>query len=163
MSKKPATLKAREIVWAFIDEHHPDAWDDPQVLTSRELLEACVRVLRSHRITCYSPAHVRRWLSNPVANSPHVDEIALERAINFDWDVIRALTIRERQILGARLARMRDPFESESESARWGVRGRVAAPKSPRRLAWEQGTGAMQDALYRSVRTHRRQAEAVCA
>lgn len=55
-----------------------------------------------------SSSLVEKYLSG---EDPFIDPVAIERAMNFDWGVIGALTDSERSEFYARLADMEDPFD----------------------------------------------------
>lgn len=64
-------------------------------------------------------ANVISYLSNPDKYSPFVDEIAVERALDFDWDVIANLTPLEWEVVVDRLARMYDPWDYHASNGGW--------------------------------------------
>lgn len=53
---------------------------------------------------------VWRWLRDPAKYSPYLDEIALERAMHWDWGAIDNLSYAERREFVERMARHSDPF-----------------------------------------------------
>jgi hypothetical protein len=60
--------------------------------------------------TWTSAEQVGIWLNNPDKHSPYIDDIAVERALDFDWDVFDNLTPDERDVVYKKLARMKDPW-----------------------------------------------------
>src|SRR5690606_12897120 len=60
------------------------------------------------------PARIAALLADPARFSPFVDEVAIERALAFDWSVIARLSDLEWQTVTDRLAAMPDPWEMES-------------------------------------------------
>lgn len=59
------------------------------------------------------PARVGRLLADPARFSPFVDEVAVERALDFDWGAIERLSDVEWWEVVDRLAAMRDPWDLE--------------------------------------------------
>lgn len=90
------------------------------------------------------------WLTNPDRYSPFIDEIAVERAVAFDWSAFSSLTPAERREFGDRLAQMPNPL-SEPEVLPNGLarRKRTRGVASDRRTAYHRGTETQQ----RSVRS----------
>src|SRR5690625_1530792 len=93
---------------------HPDR--DPSML-GQDAWEALEEKPRSK--TMRSRANVEMYLSDPDKWSPFLDEIALERAIRFDWKVIDNLTPYEYQELVRRLSEMDDPWDYHVSNSGW--------------------------------------------
>src|SRR5690625_25584 len=93
---------------------HPDR--DPSML-GQDAWEALEEKPRSK--TMRSRANVEMYLSDPDKWSPFLDEIALERAIRFDWKVIDNLTPYEYQELVRRLSEMRSEERRVGTAAWW--------------------------------------------
>lgn len=110
-----ATIEKKRAVWDWIDDNRPELWDrplapdDPQL--TDDLLQTLADVANAVSKTPWTtPEVVRSWLSDTRTHSPYVDEIAVERALDFDWQVIDNLTRLERRVLVDRLQAMDDPF-----------------------------------------------------
>lgn len=100
------------------------------------------------------------WIGNAALNCPVIDEVAIERGLNFDWPVIQAMTIDERYELYRRLSEMDDPWENKKslldeiidDHAPSGS-NRQGRPVSARRRAFlsapEHLRGRMQGGLVR--------------
>ena len=93
---------------------------------------------------------VLTWLLHPERHSPHVDEIAVERALSFDWSAFSSLSPAERAVFGDRLARMPNPL-SEPEPG-GGDRGWAGVRPSSRRSAYGRGTYWQQRAVRGALR-----------
>lgn len=93
------------------------------------------------------PARVGKILSDPARYAPHVDEIALERAWQFDWRVIENLSDLEWQVFVERLAADPDPWELDS------VR-RSYRPKASGESEWSLGDLVLEAEV--DLRTARR-------
>lgn len=107
---------------------------------------------------------IRRFLSDPSLYSPFVDEIAIERALAFDWGVIARLSMRETEVFYDRLAAMDDPFEDAASThlipRKQGESGSTEIDlESPRRKRWLEGGDLWRDriasAVYRRQRAQR--------
>jgi len=107
------------------------------------------------------PSMYFRWLSVPEVFSPHVDRVAIGRALDFDWPVIEQLTNKERKLFVAALAEMDDPWgrgdgdlltEILREASPNGNIGRVVSDRS---LAWARGTATQRDTIVSAVRRAR--------
>lgn len=113
-------------------------------------------------------ARCRQWLSEPDKFSPFVDEVALERALSFDWPVIANLTPTERRELIGRLADMDDPWGYHATNAakvgvvigrgwgEWAYAVEDEAPdieefRSRRRHSFMQGSEQERTALQKAV------------
>lgn len=144
-------LDQRKSLWDWIDNHHPELWDQPAPLRySDQILSEMVGVLavpasRKHRLR----SSIRNWLSDPGLYSPHMDESALERALAFDWGVIERLSSVETAEFYSRLAAMDDSF-SEDEEDRDPITGKLRSA-SNRRLAWLSGSASQQNRVCMGV------------
>ena len=118
-----------------------------------------------------STRDAKLWLSQPETYSPFIDEVAVERAVNFDWDVIENLSRVEDAELIKRLAKHHDPL-GLLDLARGAVphmrgdEGDHSRHVPPRRQAFLRGTRARQSNMAQKVygtRDARRQRAAVAA
>jgi len=118
------TMDRRRFLWDWVDEHHPEAFEargypalkSPSLRA--EALTALVEHLGITRLVAWQrrlPETIERWLDNPDRHSPHVDEIALELALGFDWDVISGLSLAEYDVLLNRLGAMCDPLGGNTQ------------------------------------------------
>lgn len=93
------------------------------------------------------------WLKDPQRFSPHIDEIAVERAVALEWDVIDALTHEERKAVSALLAVHYDPFGMRGSMSSGGNQwAEFEVSPSARRMAFELGTEKQRESLAGSVR-----------
>src|SRR5690606_13593957 len=60
------------------------------------------------------PSRIAALLADPARFSPFVDEVAVERALAFQWGVIESLSDLEWQTLIERLAAMPDPYDVQA-------------------------------------------------
>lgn len=166
------TEHLRHKVWEWVDEHRPDTWDRgasvDEAVVARAVTYANANRLPGSK-THVGRARVREWLTDPDAHSPHIDKVAMRRALAFDWPVIAALTRAEYRLFIAELAKMRDPWEQgkgdlehEIRNARTGGSW-SAIPRTPRWRAWMRGTPEDRDRLVRAVSLHRRHRKAEVA
>ena len=131
-----STMDRRMYLWDWIDEHYPEAFRDPgypQLKSAGARAKAICALSEHFGITRRHSAlgrDVRHWLDDPDRFSPHIDEIALELAMGFNWDVIAALTQTEYGMFLDRLDAMRDPFDVDTEV--WTSNG--SAPRGGKRL-----------------------------
>jgi hypothetical protein len=136
--------------------------DDPGVLAE----EAATQILPVLRSLGWhgTRSHLLRWLGNPDKYEPYLDEVALARAINFDWPVIRRLTADETTELYERLAQMDDPYDETPDGEwerflrRYGHTRRPAGERkeSTRHAAWASGGVLERQALSSGVVLARR-------
>jgi len=167
------TMDRRRFLWDWIDEHYPEAFIDPgypmlKVAGSRA---KAVRAVAAHfgitRRRSGLDRDVRHWLDDPDRFSPHVDEIALELAMGFNWNVIAALTQTEYGMFLDRLDAMRDPFDVDTEdrttdgSAPRG--GKRLVDASRRRLAYLKGSPRQRYRLVEALAKKRVQSVVVVA
>lgn len=149
--------ECKRVIWDWIDEHHPEWWDNDDEDNPRFLVENLARLARMASVggRCIRTSEVRDWLSNPRRHTPHLDEVAIDRAMDFDWPVVRSLTVIERQHLARRLAAHDDP---------WGdlETGNDADPGN-RALAFRDGTRLERDALIRLVNEYGRREDLALA
>jgi hypothetical protein len=180
----------RRFVWDLIDARWPELWDQPAPLKAtpeliatiaQELIEAFPtgswkngernarnRALSQHR------RMVRSWLDDPGLLSPHVDPVAVHRAVSFDWDTIRNLTLLERDTFVTELACMTDPWSEhdgrsgfEDVARRWWPgffekRGMEPTP-SERRNQFLSAPPEERLALNRQVNKRRKDMREVAA
>lgn len=104
---------------------------------------------------------IQRFLSDPGLYSPFVDEIAIERALAFDWDVIARLSMRETEVFYDRLAEMDDPFEDIASThlipRKHGESGSTEIDlEGPRRKRWREGGDLWRDRIMSAVNRRRR-------
>lgn len=157
------SITRRRFLWDWIDEHHPEVWDGeltPAVVTqaTKALIDGLSLGTRRYSVT---RAAVKRWLENPSWHSPYIDDVAIDRALDFDWSAIDGLTHAERSVFYDRLAGMDDPFEDEPEDVALWRRLVNAGPHpeanpSPRRL--RLGERGMTDAQTIRLALRRRAA-----
>lgn len=146
-------------VWDFIDETHPEWWDSkPGTTPGSKLRDAAARVARENGYVGRR-YRIAEWIASPEMFSPHIDEVAMDRAMDFDWDVIDNLTAAEYVELGRRFAAMGDYGEFEGED-----RGMDGDPMSgsPRRQRFRRGTLTQRKRLQMAV-DRARQGSAVAA
>lgn len=165
MSEKLTVRDKKTPIWEWVDEHHPEWWetvgqpDSP--LADHEvhlmLTKLATNALGGAKRVKLTYLDIERWLSNPDHESPYVDEVAVERALGFDWDAIRRLTRHEREEFYDRLAASSDPwgfYESEF--------GKDMSPKSvsPLWSAWMNGSETERRSIRRGIERRRAQAQA---
>lgn len=126
---------------------------------AREAVADHVRVPYSVHVWQEKPTGaIKTWLSDPAAWSPFVDEVAVRRAVAFDWDAIENLSRLEVTEFITRLAGMDDPFELD-DLGFTGVRPDGTEddnfPKSNRRIAWESGSREARQEVLDAVSTRR--------
>lgn len=155
------TLQKKLALWDWVDRHHPEWWDRPNhpgirargvPAMLRRVVDEAVASVRTHEAT------IIKWLSDPSEHTPHVDEVALRRALDFDWEAIRNLTALERSMFYGRLADMADPWSKGEQDT---PNGAVEVEPSPRRRRFLSATEAERGIIKRSVhraRTVRRAA-----
>lgn len=103
-------------------------------------------------------ARVQRWLTDEVTFSPHVDRIAVERALLFDWAAIDGLTDKERAQFIDRLCAMDDPLglehrERALHARRRGETGGASLWKeSARHRRWMTGTEKQRNRVEAAAR-----------
>jgi hypothetical protein len=168
------TMDRRRFLWDWIDEHHPEAFATPGYpgLKSPALRAAAIAALVKHLgLTGHAswqqrvPETVGRWLDNPDRFSPHVDEVALELAVGFDWDAIAGLTLTEYGVLLGRLDAMRDPFDWSTEDRTADGLGGASTlvSASRRRWAYLRGSARQRHQLAETLARKRMRAAGVAA
>jgi len=168
------TMDRRRFLWDWIDEHHPEAFETRgyPMLKSPSLQAEAVSALVEHlgitRLVAWQrrlPETVERWLDNPDRHSPHVDEIALELALGFDWDAIAGLSLAEYDVLLNRLGAMCDPLGGNMQDRTTDEYGGPPAlmDVSLRRLAYLKGSAKQRQRLALALARKRMQAAAVAA
>lgn len=143
----------KRLVWDYIDEHHPELWNQPAPLKASDALvekivqsvavtaEAAEGRVRTRNARSSRLANLRHqlrqqigsWLADPATHTPHLDEIALERALRFEWDVVEALSEAERDEWMRRLSAQIDPWDDALEAR---DNDGVLTQASQRRMAW---------------------------
>lgn len=118
------------------------------------------------RSTLATVDQCREWLDHPELWSPFPDEIALERARHFDWDVIENLSHLEYQLLVEHLAQRYDPFDAEhgvvkgktgARGGEWSMADEVTPDQvTARRQAFLDGTPEQRARLMESVERYLR-------
>lgn len=108
------------------------------------------------RIKTFSDQLVRTWLERQGEYTPFVDEVAVRRMVDFDWSVFPSLSGDERKAVGARMARMDDPY---GEVVRDLFGSTVAEVRPARRERWLAGTELQRvavtqwrDSAWRAIR-----------
>lgn len=84
--------------------------------------------------------NVGDWLRDEKKHSPYVDLVAIERALDFDWEVIRNLTDEERYVFYRRLAADR-MWEAPAQGQRSNDK------MTGRQRRWTEGTAAERAAV----------------
>lgn len=85
---------------------------------------------------------LQEWLENPAEWSPFVDEVAVERALGFDWGAIGNLSRLEAQAFLDRLIELEDPL------GEYGDRDRF--------LRWSQGCKKDRRRITKALSQRRR-------
>jgi hypothetical protein len=100
------------------------------------------------------PRNVARWLANPAKHTPHIDEVAMKRAADFEWAVVERLSDDEHSLLYERIGKMIDPFSIGFDRELLKASGMdwTQRTPSPRRTRWEAGTKRQRDTLSNGVR-----------
>lgn len=149
----------KKAVYEWVDENRPDLWDRP--LTPDDLTDDLVATLVEVTKTVGPQRErntVRTWLLETQKHSPFIDEIAVERALDFDWDVYERLTLEERREFYRRLAAMDDPF-SEHHPLDFiftsGKGGEWLNEPHPRNLRFRAGTDRQRDTVRQAVQRAR--------
>lgn len=96
---------------------------------------------------------VHQWLASPDKFSPFVDEVAVRRALAFDWSAIARLTDAERTMFYDALAIHPDPWQLGGDALRNG--NFPADPGHPRRMAFERGPDDARAAVIQRVKYRR--------
>lgn len=162
----PRLIEARTIAFDVLAEHNPDPWS-PAVVTDAMVDEAYDRVkhLYSSRRggKSWVKTSIRKWLDNPSTYDPHVDEIAVERAMALDHSAYVNLSEVEGDIVRGRLAEMPDPWgwgadlSSDDASMRSTAYHKATSPRSEQWLSWPvRDRQTLQDAVnMRRIRAGR--------
>lgn len=137
------TLARRRLVFDLYAELHEDVPETDDVLpVTPALLTYIARATREAGMGVRRE-QIKVWLDNPARFSPHIDEVAVRRAIEFDWPVIDALTLDELEEATRRLKRRSDPWGVliQSDLAPHTRDGEaVVEVDVPRRDAFQNGT-----------------------
>lgn len=179
----PPTIRERKLfVWEWVDLVHPDAWESPAVLAG--LAGAATAALleefpppagtreerrRAHSLRTNWLRSASRWLADPVKHSPYIDKLAVQRALEFEWSVVDALTEAEREIFYDTLAAMDDPYEWRRDwtiDLYYSLVGEAgdrptSPPPSPRRVRWMSGSATQRDAVQAAVSNRHHAVESI--
>lgn len=161
----PRLVEARTIAFDVLAEHNPDPWS-PAVVTDEIVDEAYDRVKHLYRSKggkSWVKKSIRKWLDSPSAYDPHVDDVAVERAMALDHSAYMNLSEVEADIVRGRLAEMPDPWgwgadlSSDDVSARSTAYHKATSPRSDRWLSWPvRDRQTLQDAVnMRRIRAGR--------
>lgn len=158
---------AKTLAYEVLAEHNPDPWS-PAVITDELIDEAYDRVKHLYGRAAnggraWLKRSIRAWLEDPATHDPHVDEVAVERAMALDHAVFMNLTDVEADVVRGRLAEMNDPWgwgadlSSDSVADRSTAYHKATTPRSERWLAWpKKDRLALQDAVnMRRIRAGR--------
>lgn len=162
--------RRQEAIWTAYDEIcEQELGDEFRDLILTDFIVAQI-AKRANEVGGYRPgtiasAHVREWLQPQ--KSPHVDLVAVARAMNFDWGAVANLTREEARVAYRELAEMDDPYEDKADALLKSVapyagtdsrvEGRIP---TGRRLNWLEGSRAERTRLSQGVGRARRQATA---
>lgn len=154
MSYPESTSERRRLVFDLYARMHEDVPEDCDVLPATDaLVRDIARETRLHGKPVPTEL-IRTWLNNPGKFSPYIDEVAVKRAIEFDFYVVDNLTVDEMALVIRKLAERSDP---------WGVLvQRDLAPHTrdgeaivevdePRREAFMAGTASQRGRLQMAV------------
>lgn len=93
----------QEATWQAVSDVQPEFWDDPQAPVTADLVYAVTAEVLENVEYDQAPARLRRrvrvWLLEPDRYSPHVDEVAVNRALNENPKMWYGLTDREREVM----------------------------------------------------------------
>ena len=148
------TERRKRIIWDWIDEHHPDWWDRPEMLSNPRVIQRLVLLTKAtaKNGSAAKAEDVERWLRDAATESPFVDEVAVRRAVALEYEVFSSLTRKERGEAVGRLAAMDDPFDLESEDR---DNEGVVRSASHRRLAYLAWPPVEQRRLRDTVKRRR--------
>lgn len=157
---------AKTIAYEVLAEHNPDPWS-PAVITDELIDEAYDRVKhlygRGDGGRAWLKRSIRAWLEDPSTHDPHIDEVAVERAMALDHAAYMNLTDVEADVVRGRLAEMNDPWgwgadlSSDSVADRSTAYHKATTPRSERWLSWpKKDRLALQDTVnMRRIRAGR--------
>lgn len=118
----------------------------------------------------YTALRVMDWLQHPEKHSPNLDMVAISRALDFDWPVLRNLTRDESSYVVHQLAKMDDPWGLDEDPLSAYLRRlsfTTSAPSlatpTPRRIRFHSGTPGEQRRLIDRVNAQRARNMAVAA
>lgn len=118
---------------AELDQDHPEITNELVNATSRAIDRAGVLVGVHIR-----HSYVRNWLENPGWYTPHIDDVAVRRALDFDLTAIRGLSSDETDLFYGALYLMGDrafDYYAASEAHFYAKPGE-ALQQSPRRVRY---------------------------
>lgn len=161
----PRLIEARTIAFEVLAEHNPDPWA-PAEVTPEVVAEARRRIRHLYADSNGLYSMLRKWLSNPGKFDPHVDEVAVEKAMALDFEAYTNLTDVEADIVRSRLAEMSDPWGwgvdmSSDDPRNWNPRGN--RPPSPRAEVWLRWPKREREKLQYVVTKRRGRARAAVA
>lgn len=143
-----------EALYDWVDENYPEFWENA-VLTPTQVSEANALLKRMGAPARNYYKSIHRWLEDPAWYSPHVDELAMERAYAFDWPVIRNLSLREWFVMIDHFARTQDFIEYEEVLHTPDERS-FDYNRSPVYTAWLRGSDKERETLMVAVLRARR-------
>lgn len=156
-------MSRREFAWEWVDTNCPWLFyvEDEPALLHRELhvkiahdMIAALGLNDTRMFRYRLAGQIGVWLGEPAYFTPYVDRVAVDRAMGFDWPVIRRLSEREADALIERLAAMSDPFSEYEVHYSTPVNAREF-PKviweSQRRMAFNSGEPIERKTLNRAV------------
>lgn len=96
---RPKAREAREFLWEWIDEKYPEFWDMPDHpgLADPALWQEARDFLQSRRYLTQVET-IGHWLTHADQFSPFADPIAIERAVNLDFEVFQNMSDYEKSI-----------------------------------------------------------------
>jgi hypothetical protein len=155
--------QAKELAYEVLLEHNPDPWT-PAVVTDEVIEEAYQRVKPLYRRTkgggvAWLRESLRKWMEDPARHDPHIDEVAVERALFLDYGAYKNLTVHEAEMVRARLAEMPDPWgwgadlTSDDPAQRSIVCKKATSPRSERWLSWPKREREKLQAIVNSRRS----------
>lgn len=122
------------ILWERDGKRHVGDMFDIRTLLEAVAPRAQEITGKAKRLEYPGITEVCEWIQDPDTWSPYVDEIAIARALDFDWDVIHNLSRAEVAVFLDRLAAMDDAFDTD-DALREG-RAEDERDYSPRRARW---------------------------
>lgn len=144
---------------------HLDAEDGDLPVTD-ELVEWITKNVRKRCGLGVRSHHVALWLSDPGKFTPFIDEVAIRRALNFDWQVYESLSEDEKMVWADRLAAMANPYGNGTDpeldailakhSSRTTRTGGEYIP--PRYGAYLRGAAAQRDRVIAALARARKRA-----
>lgn len=104
--------------WASVERAYElwEAYGDIDTIPTREQARGIAKILVDEGLRrkvsglSFHTKSVIDWFTNRQMYSPYIDEVAIERALNFDQSVLANLTRREEATFRDRLRAHKDPF-----------------------------------------------------